>query len=57
MGKMDGVDTEESVEILGKKRPENCQKTEIAGLMEVEEATVEKEVTSRIQKEGGERRR
>lgn len=54
---MDGVDTEESVEILGKKRPENCQKTEIEGLMEVEEATVEKEVTSRIQKEGGERRR
>lgn len=44
----------ESGEIRWSQREPNCQKTEIERLTE---ATVAKEVTSRIQEEGGERER
>lgn len=46
-----------SGEIRWSQREHNCQKAEIERLTEAEEATAEKEVTSRIQKEGGERER
>lgn len=47
----------ESGKLRWSQREHNCQETEIERLTEAEEATAEKEVTSRVQKDGGERER